>query len=1282
MWRTRSIFVSSTFQDMQAERDHLRNFIFPELEERLSARRWHTEWVDLRLGVATAAIAAEDARELVVLKVCLEEVRRCRPFLIVLMGDRYGWVPPPDRIATAAREHGFESDLAGRSVTDLEIDFGILSDPHQQGRSFFYLRDPLPYEHMAPGLAALYSDAFAPDGADRVKRMAALKSRIATTLPGRVRRYRAQWDAGRGRVTGLEALGRQVLADLLGELEPELAAAPDEPSWQQAERAALEDFFEDRSRDFVGRGPILARIDAIAASPLRQEGPVGLCMTGAPGCGKSALIGEAVRRVKRSGAFLLVHAAGASPRAPLVDNMLRRWIGELAAPLGIDPALGDETPGDGLHATFASLLDTMAAQRKVVILVDALDQFEATPRGRYVTWLPRQLPANAVFITTAISGDASRALVERGDAELLPLPPIEVGDARGIIERISARYHRVLEAEVVAALLDKRGGDGFVWGNPLWLVLATEEVNLVDADDFSRARRYPGTPAEQLRGLVCDIVAELPSDIAALYGRSFARAETLFGATWARAFLGLIAVGRGGWRELDFRALMPLLTGESWNELRFASLRRLFRGQMRCRGELRQWDFNHVQMRAAVRRRLADQGASTTDLHARIAAHLRALDADDPLRQSETMVHLLESEDYECAVEYYGDIAMAEPEARGALQALMDSVLTAHDGDETGAVRRLALLLAAADADPAARKHAAVRFLFELSAALKDRAALAARIALGSAIKNALDHLLEADPIGNSDLRVCLVGCYHDLANMQREQGDAAAAERTFQTLMQMADRLAKDDSALDLRQVALLTAHEGVGDIKLARGDYAGAEASYRTAVQFFERTEQDWQQMEHHWQQMLSRLGFGEREEHRFQQMLSGYSSKHGEHSEQKVSGLNVKLGDAVKAQGRLDEAAALFRASQAVFERSAALDPTSALRLRDVVVNHNKIGNVQAAGGDFVQAEATFRAMLELAERVNNADPSNMEWQHDLSVAYAKLADVRYLRGDVPEALRLHRQALELRERLVRRDPLNADWQTALDLSRSRLAMLQTEAHGRAKSESSGAPPAPHLPDYRAFMKAVLTGDTAAAQSMISRGFDSTKSETPGTPTPFGVAVGEGFLEIVKLILAAGTDPNASIGSGSAALALAADKGHTEIVKVLLARGAAVDAQEEDGRTALAWAAERGNDEIVACLLDFGADVNHVVHSNGATALHLAAQRHEGTVALLLARGARIDLKTTGGNTALHFAAYNGNTNIVSLLLKHGADPAAVNRQGKSSRDIARESGKADVLRLLGG
>lgn len=50
MWHARPVFISGTFEDMQAERDHLRTHVFPELEERLKARRHHLEWVECALS--------------------------------------------------------------------------------------------------------------------------------------------------------------------------------------------------------------------------------------------------------------------------------------------------------------------------------------------------------------------------------------------------------------------------------------------------------------------------------------------------------------------------------------------------------------------------------------------------------------------------------------------------------------------------------------------------------------------------------------------------------------------------------------------------------------------------------------------------------------------------------------------------------------------------------------------------------------------------------------------------------------------------------------------------------------------------------------------------------------------------------------------------------------------------------------------------------------------------------------------------------------------------------
>jgi hypothetical protein len=341
-WASRPVFVSSTFADMQAERDHLRTHVFPALEERLRSRRRHLEWVDLRLGVVAASYQDAEMRELQVLKVCLGEIQRCRPFLIVLLGDRYGWVPSPQRIAAAARDVGFDETIAGRSVTDLEIQFGILGDKEQQPRCFFYFRQPLPYADMPPEVAAAYADTHDthPDAARRSKRLTVLKGEIEARLPQRVRRYTARWDSERQCLTGLDAWGQTVLEDIWSEILATTAPpeAEAEISWQQAERNALEDYIEDRTRDFIGRSEVLSRLEDLASAPTREGVAWGLCVTAPSGSGKSAIFGELQRRLTQSGVFVLAHAAAASVRATLVDDMLRRWIEERGAGDGSSPS--------------------------------------------------------------------------------------------------------------------------------------------------------------------------------------------------------------------------------------------------------------------------------------------------------------------------------------------------------------------------------------------------------------------------------------------------------------------------------------------------------------------------------------------------------------------------------------------------------------------------------------------------------------------------------------------------------------------------------------------------------------------------------------------------------------------------------------------------------------------------------------------------------------------------------------------------------------------------------
>lgn len=82
------VFLSSTFRDMQAEREELVKVAFPQLRHFCLERGLRFYVVDLRWG-----ITAEQAERGEVLAICLREIDRCRPFFLALLGDRYGYVP-------------------------------------------------------------------------------------------------------------------------------------------------------------------------------------------------------------------------------------------------------------------------------------------------------------------------------------------------------------------------------------------------------------------------------------------------------------------------------------------------------------------------------------------------------------------------------------------------------------------------------------------------------------------------------------------------------------------------------------------------------------------------------------------------------------------------------------------------------------------------------------------------------------------------------------------------------------------------------------------------------------------------------------------------------------------------------------------------------------------------------------------------------------------------------------------------------------------------------------
>lgn len=167
--------------------------------------------------------------------------------------------------------------------------------------------------------------------------------------------------------------------------------------------------------------------------------------------------------------------------------------------------------------------------------------------------------------------------------------------------------------------------------------------------------------------------------------------------------------------------------------------------------------------------------------------------------------------------------------------------------------------------------------------------------------------------------------------------------------------------------------------------------------------------------------------------------------------------------------------------------------------------------------------------------------------------------------------------------------------------------------------------------------------------------------------------GILETVRMLLAAGADPNQ--GWGKDALWSAAKNGHTQVVQELLQTGRVLDVNgKSDYDSPLFLAAKHGHLDIVRLLIAHGADARRL--QDDLFLLCCITRPRADIIAELLNAGVSPNGRR---GSALIMAAENGHVDVVRVLLEHGAD-ANVCWCFKSVIGIAHKRGHTEVVRLL--
>ena len=182
---------------------------------------------------------------------------------------------------------------------------------------------------------------------------------------------------------------------------------------------------------------------------------------------------------------------------------------------------------------------------------------------------------------------------------------------------------------------------------------------------------------------------------------------------------------------------------------------------------------------------------------------------------------------------------------------------------------------------------------------------------------------------------------------------------------------------------------------------------------------------------------------------------------------------------------------------------------------------------------------------------------------------------------------------------------------------------------------------------------------------------------------IAVREGHLEILKLLLQNGVDVNARDNEGNSALLLASGFGRDDIVEFLLDHGADIYMTNCNNETPLHIAAYFGHKTIVNRLLDYDIDVNHLSNQGyGFTPLYYATNYGYTEIAESLIKcGAKINIYCgIRGTTPLCSATLQGNLAMVELLLKSGANTNMHDKYNLHPIEIACTNGYAEIVQLL--
>lgn len=648
----KTIFVSSTFQDMQAERDIIRTKVFPAINCEANCHNDHIEFTDLRWGIDTLGLSEQEANTKI-LGACLNELHRSDDCMVVILGDRYGWIPDSAYLKSLNISHHESSKMCEMSATALEIEQGVFS---AKKKTLVYFREFVDINY------ADLPDIYYEQKEENKKKLNQLKERLQSSPNCKVHTYPAHFVDGRIAEADLGAFAEQLISDLKATYSREWEEfdslldfeKEQEIQWEFIKRKEKEFFARKEERDaLVGIVKSWQLESSEGKKGLRKEDHVHFII-GQSGSGKSTLISAVASTLCQDGCDVLPFIGGLTADSSDARRVLGSIVYYIEEQLGLKHLVefGKESMPkvkiEGIDKTKGQIAIPLAEtlcerlQRRLVeiarqysqnhtpliVVIDALDQFYPDENRNTWTFCPSGLDGSIRYIITATPD------IWTGITSKTVLKELCDQEKNLIIHSSLRRRHKELSQTVMSEILKKKSAE-----KPLYISMVIDRLMLMVWDDYYAINNKGGTIGD-ITSHQIDIIKSLPDELSEMATALFDATGRMLGKSFVQKALQYIAISRHGLRESD----LSFCLGDDWDSVAFSNLLFFLEDQFHLRSDGR-IDFLHKALRKGVLPTIQN----ISDLHLKMEWCFHKQNTEDFVRASELLYHCLENKDYEYA---------------------------------------------------------------------------------------------------------------------------------------------------------------------------------------------------------------------------------------------------------------------------------------------------------------------------------------------------------------------------------------------------------------------------------------------------------------------------------------------------------------------------------------------------------------------------------------------------------------------------------------------------------